>query len=677
MIPLPARQIHLDFHTSEHIPGVGSRFDKRQFQEALRLGHVNLINVFSKCHHGWSYYPTRFGSVHPSLQIDLLGQQLEAGHEIGVRMPIYYTVGWSVHDAQQHPEWCVHNADGAIAAIGVDPNAQPDDPRPYTSWQFLCPSGGYLDLMLAQTEELCRLYAVDGFWYDIVFAYPCYCDTCRRGMDKQGVDLTDEEAVLAYSVRKWKHFQSECTRLIHTRHPEASIYFNGTTMLMPALRNLTYRMYEYNTQHDLEDLPTTWGGYDLFPMRARLFHNTGRPLVAMSGKFHTSWGEFGGFKHPDALRYEAAAMIANGTACNFGDQLHPLGEMDLDTYRNVGAALQYVEQIEDYGPGGRPVSTLGLWLTGAYMQVAGAGGLALGAPADDEGTARMLMETQTDFIVVDPEGDLSTYQTIVLSGAASLTAGQAARLNAYVAKGGKLLVLGESALDQARTRFQLDVGATYLGPGEYDVDYTVLGPELGRGVATSPFLNYEAALRVRPKEGARVLARIHEPYFSRTYATYCSHRNTPYRPEVAAHPAALRQGNVVFLPHRLGKLYFENGARLHRDLFTRALGLIYQAPMLQVTMPSAGRVSLLHQAAEKRYVAHLLYGPPLQRGNCLVIEDLVPLFDVPLVVRLPQAVTRVYLVPGGSDLPLSRDGDAVRVVVPRVQCHQAVVFEYE
>ena len=32
----------------------------------------------------------------------------------------------------------------------------------------------------------------------------------------------------------------------------------------------------------------------------------------MSGKFHTEWGEFGGFKHADALKYEAAAMIASG-----------------------------------------------------------------------------------------------------------------------------------------------------------------------------------------------------------------------------------------------------------------------------------------------------------------------------------------------------------------------------
>ena len=39
---LPFRQIHLDFHTSEHIPGVGSKFSKENWQQALKLdpGHA-------------------------------------------------------------------------------------------------------------------------------------------------------------------------------------------------------------------------------------------------------------------------------------------------------------------------------------------------------------------------------------------------------------------------------------------------------------------------------------------------------------------------------------------------------------------------------------------------------------------------------------------------------------
>jgi len=92
-------------------------------------------------------------------------------------------------------------------------------------------------------------------------------------------------------------------------------------------------------------------------------------------------------------------------------------------------------------------------------------------------------------------------------------------------------------------------------------------------------------------------------------------------------------------------------------------------------LPSAGRVSLMHQPGQRRYVAHLLYGPPLQRGRCLVIEDLPALYDVPLTVRVPQAIAAAYLVPGRTPLALThRDG--VGVIVPRMQGHQAVVFEY-
>ncbi|MCX7706587.1 MAG: hypothetical protein N2204_01075, partial [Anaerolineae bacterium] len=544
-----------------------------------------------------------------------------------------------------------------------DDHARPEDRKPNFSWQFMCPSGDYLDLMLRQTEEICRRYPVDGLWYDITGGPPCYCENCRRGMAAAGYDVANPEAVFQYGVAKWRHFYAECKKILYRYHPEATIFFNGTTILHPDARgrNVKARLFDDNSQQELEDLPTTWGGYDKLPLRAKFFHNTGKPLIAMSGKFHTSWGEFGGFKHPDALRFEAAAMLAFGAACNFGDQLHPSGEMDLATYANIGQAFAYVEQIEEYGLNAIPIANLGLWFSNSQP--------------DDEGTAVMLLETQTDFLVVEPNRDLSCYATIILPGAACLSTDEAEKLNAYVAQGGSLLVLGESALDMAKQNFLLDVGADYLGPANYDDDFTVVGEALSANLPSSPFLNYEAALRVRPHAGTEILATIREPYFNRTYGHYCSHQNTPYRLEPAGHPAALRKGRVVFLPHRLGKLYHAHGARVHRDLFVNALRLIYSRPMVQTRLPSAGRISLMQQPQHRRYVAHLLYAPPLQRGRCLVIEDLPPLFDVPLTVRVPEAIHAAYLIPGRAPLALTR-GDGVGVTVPRVQSHQAVVFEY-
>lgn len=656
MRKLCSRQVHLDFHTSEHIAGVGARFSRRQFQEALKIGHVNSITVFAKCHHGWSYYPTTVGERHPHLKINLLKEQIEACHEIGVRAPIYYTLGWSVNDAVQHPEWTVRRRDGSVEAWSFDFKAKPTDKRPGFSWVFMCPSGGYRDLVVAQTEEICRRFPVDGFFYDICTIPTCWCENCREGMKREGLDPEKDADALAYKVKTWRRLMNDCKDVILARHPEATLFFNGTAN--------TYGedYHPWDTHFELEDLPTAWGGYNKFPIRAKLYAQRGKDYLAMSGKFHTAWGEFGGFKHPDAIRYEAASMIAWGARCSIGDQVHPSGEMDLATYRNIGEAYDYVRRIEPYGLDGQPAASLGLWLCGQ--------------DAHDQGVVNMLLEAQIDFEVVGPRSDLSRYETIILTGAPCLTEDTAARVNTFVRKGGGLVVVGEGGLDAARKRFLVDVGAEYLGPAEYELDYLLVKKPLAEGLVTSPFLNYSGAIRVRPEKGAQVLATLREPYFNRTYGKYCSHQNTPYQLKDAPHPGIVKRGRVLFFAHKLGEMYNANGARLHRDLFINGLRLIHRKPVLSTMMPSCGRANLVHQPAKRRYVAHLLYAPPLQRGRCLVIEDLVPLHDVPVSLRVPEKITRAYLAPGRKPATLARRGDTVNVNVPKVQCHQMVVFEY-
>lgn len=659
MIKLPSRQVHMDFHTSELIPDVGCDFDKAQWQAAVQAGHLNSITVFAKCHHSWSYYPTQVGKSHPTLRRNLLAEQIAACHDIGVRAPIYYTVGWSATDAETHPEWVARNKDGSLQVTNYDVNANPDDPKPITSWKNLCPSGAYKAMMLAQTREICDSFEVDGFFYDICFRDPCYCDGCVKAMRELGLDPANDADATRYNVIKWQSFMADCNAIIHAKWPEATIFYNGgASQYHP-------EWHVGDTHFELEDLPTTWGGYDKFPIRAKYFANTGKDFLAMSGKFHTTWGEFGGFKHPDAIKFEAACMIAYGSRCSFGDQLHPNSVMDMATYRNIGAAYAYVEQIEEYGLDGRAASNLGLWLSGSVP--------------DDQGVANMLMEGQLDFEVVVPGKDLSRYATIILSGAVCLDEQSAEWLDAYIKQGGSLLILGESGLDPARKGFVLDAGASFAGPASYEMDYTVVGPELAQEMVASPFLNYTAALRAQVTD-AQVLGYVKEPYFDRTYKHYCSHQNTPYRVENAAQPAAWRKGNVVSLAHRLGEIYYHHGARLHRQLFLNALGLIYTQPVVKTQLPSAGRVNVVHQPEKNRYVVHLMYAPPLQRGRCLVIEDLPVLRDVPVSLNVPEKISGAYLAPSKVKLEVTNLGansvGAISVVVPEVVGHQAVVFTY-
>jgi hypothetical protein len=662
----PSRQIHLDFHTSELIPGIGADFSKAQFQEALKTGHVNLINVFAKGHHGWSYYPTKIGIPHPNLQIDLLGQQIEACHEIGVAAPIYFTMGWSANDAETHPEWCVRTESGEIAATSWDADARPDTPKPGYQWKHLCPSGEYHELIRSQTDEICRTYPVDGFWYDIYQAHVyCYCERCREGMKKAGLDAAILKDAAWYKALTIQRHCEDLVSLITGHHPEASIYFNGLTSLgLP--ENLEYKLYQWNTKNDLEDLPTTWGGYDKFPLRAKLFHKEHKPIVAMSGKFHTSWGEFGGFKSPEAIRFEAASMIAFGSRCNIGDQLHPAGAMDMATYRNIGHAYEYVEKIEHLGIGGLPVANLGLWMGNDL-------------PAD-EGTVRMLMEEQIDFDVIRPGDDLVGFETIVVPSVAGILDGDAPRVQKYIADGGSVLILGEGLLTGSRDAVALDAGVSYVGAAEYDMDFTVAGESISSGLPESPFLNYQAAFRVEVADGSEVLATVREPYFSRTYGSYCGHLNTPYKLENAHHPAVVRRGKVIVCAHALDRIYYDLGAKAHRDLFTNLIKLLHTQPMVEAGLPSAGRVSLLHFPEQRRYVLHLLYAAPLQRGRCLIIEDMPVLREVPVRLRLPEAAREITLEPAGFRLESknSTEGgmNVLELTVGEFRCHTAICVTY-
>ncbi|MDL5055378.1 hypothetical protein QQ056_17750 [Oscillatoria laete-virens NRMC-F 0139] len=666
---LPARQVHLDFHTSEHIRGIGAKFNRAQFQKALKAGHVNSVTLFAKCHHSLCYYPTDVGIRHPHLKFDLLGEQIAACHEMGVRAPIYITVGWSHIDQIRHPEWSARDKAGRLCGFGLNPDAEPTDKRPEFGWYFLCPSGGYRQHILDLTEEICQRYPVDGLFYDIcMYQIPiCHCANCVQGMKDAGLDPDHESDARDYSVKKWASLSAECAAIKEKHHPGATLFFNGQSN-----NDAPLELFEHYTHFELEDLPTTWGGYNIFPPRAKVFHRHGKDLLAMSGKFHTAWGEFGGFKHPTALKYEVASMVAFGARCSIGDQLHPDGQMDMETYRNLGEAYSYVRRIEEYGYGGQPFSNLGVMLS--HDSHATDQGFA--NSTNNQGVFNMLMEEQIDYEIAEPGGDLSRFDTIILTGGRILNRATVGSLRAFIERGGKLLVLGQSLLDRDTGKVILDAGVRLVGAARYDNDYLKVGGALSKNMVRSPFLNYMPAPRYRPTK-AEVLAEIFEPYFPRTYGTFCSHQNTPYRPMPAPHGGAFRFGNVIFLPHALGAIYQANGARLHRDFFINALRLLHRRPVLEVGgLPSEGRVNLWHQADKRRYVVHLLYAAPIQRGRCSIIEDIVELRDITVALRVPEKIQKVRLPLEKASRPFKKSKGAVSVTIPRVHMHQIAVFEY-
>ncbi|MCL3780948.1 hypothetical protein EMN47_11195 [Prolixibacteraceae bacterium JC049] len=652
------RQVHLDFHTTEKLNDIGTRWVKKEWQQRLIEGHVNSINIFAKGHHGWCYYNTKVGERHPNLEFDLLKAQVDACHEIGVTAQAYVTVGWNVLDARNHPDWVSTGKDGVNKFAKQEKAAKSGEQFPW-GWPTLSPEGGYLEHLLQHTEELCKNYDIDGFWFDIVpVANINYNEWSKKDMEANGVDWNNEDEAWAHHCKKMHTFFQKTNALIKKYKPNATIFYNWTTHLYNE-RVFKERYFQYNTKQDLEDLPTTWGGYDILPMRAKYFANTGKPMVAMSGKFHAAWGEFGGFKHKDAIWYEAANMMAFGAFCNFGDQLHPTGKLEKATYDNIGHAFSYIEKIEEYCMDAKQEARTAVWLN---------------FTGKDKDLATMLLEHQVNFVVANNLDDWSEVEVMIIHSGVRLKEDEAKRIQAFVDKGGKLFILGKGGFDNGKWHF--DIGAKYAGEADYRIDYTRVSDKLTNNLVQSPFLNRISAMRVEPEAGTEILAEVYEPYFNRTVEHWTSHDNTPYQTKAAKHPAIIRKGNVVWCAHDLETIYAREGSQVHCQLFYNALDQLLTNPLVKTDLPSCGRMNLLTQSEKNRYVVHLTYGTPHKRGRAQVIEDLVPIHNTPVSVNFGNKIKRAYTIPGKQKLKLEKVDGRTQVIVPEFRCHTAVVFEY-
>lgn len=658
MRKLPSRQVHLDFHTSGFIPAVGSEFNKRQFQQALIEGNVNSITVFAKCCHGYCYFPTRFGTEHPTKAkgFDLTGAMINAAHEINVDAPVYITVGWSALDAEKHPEWAMYDHKGLACYHNTNPNAGSDDERPDCSWMHLCPSGDYAEHIYSLTREICNRYEkLDGLFYDIVYlGDTCYCPNCMKGMLAEGFDPDNIEDARKYYRRMHLRFMNNCTSILREKHPDATIFFNSGGAEI-------YRQEYHNgqTHFEMENLPNTWDGYNYIPLRANFLSKYGKELVGMTGKFHTDWGEFGSYKNPNALRYEALLLAMFGAKISVGDQMLPSGKLDIETYKIIGKAYRALAAVEDYCFPAASTATLAAYSSGVW--------------SSDQGLCNMLLEAHIDFDIIDNLDCISKYRCLVLPDSVKLTENEAVLLRKYTENGGAIIMSGTSAL--GGNGFMLDCGAEYVGTANYKQDYFKPSTRIKLPFGNAPFLCYEAGLRSIATDGT-VLAEIYEPWFDRTYATYCSHKNTPYRDEPALHPAAVKKGSIVWFAHPLFRMYHKWGAQLHREAFLAALRLVYK-PVYEIShLPTQGRTRLTTQRSKSRYVFHVAYASPIKRGEVFVIEDLPKIHGVLVRVYISEVVKSVRVVPSGKALAFTYEDGKLSFRLPSFCCHTAVEITF-
>lgn len=641
------RQVHLDFHTSPLIPGVGSEFNKKEFQETLKLGHVNSITVFSKCHHGYSFHPTEVNEMHPTLNFDLLGAQLEACREIGVRAPVYISAGFDEKDAVAHPEWLNRNKDDSCGGFMR------------AGYHSLCFNTPYLDKLLAEIEEVMQKYCPEEIFLDIVGERTCYCAKCRADMQKLGLSYLNEDDAKEFGKKVYRHYLDECLKAVR-KYSDTTIIFQNSGHVTKGRRDLIDTISDL----ELESLPTGGWGYDHFPLSAAYARTQRDNFLGMTGKFHKTWGEFGGFKHPNALRYETALSLAMGGGCSIGDQMHPNGKLNKSTFALIGAAYKEVEEKEKWCIGAKNISDI------AVLAAEEKGGARFSeCGKSDTGANRILLETNRLYDIIDTQEDFSKYKLLILPDVWTVDGELKEKIQNYVNNGGKLILSGKSGLDE-NNEFCVDTGIKFTGENEFSPNYYI--PDFDTVNGTTEYVMRAESFTFENKD-AEVISYGQNPYFNRTAEHFCSHQHAP-NDDSFTYPTSVIKGNIAYIGWNIFKGYALYGDFHIKELVNHIIEKLMNGEFsIYSSMPDKGITTLTRQGDRK--IVHLLFAHTTKRGeDTEVIEDVVPLYNIDIKVK-SEKPSKVLLVPQNEEIPFEYENGEVKFKVPEVYIHQMVSIE--
>lgn len=656
---LPFRQIHLDFHTAPQITDVAADFDPQEFARTMQAAHVNSVTVFAKCHHGHLYYQTDRPERHPGLpkDLDLTRQQVEALHALGIRAPLYISIQVDEYAANLHPEWVARNPDTSQVKWGSSVFTP--------GWQILDMSSPYQEYVAEQIAEiLARFQPVDGVFYDMCWDQPSVSTFAIAAMQHLGFDPQSEADRYAFARQVALGYMARFYRMAKESSPHATVYFNSRPLF-----NLPQDI-PYLEQIEIEALPTGGWGYMYFPIHVRYARTFPRPYLGMTARFHRSWGDFGGLKPYAALEYETSLMIAHGARCSIGDQLHPRGRLDRAAYDLIGKVYARIAAREPWLEGAKPIGEIGLFhRPSASLRNVQSGSLT------DEGAVRMLTQLKYQFDIVTPESDLERYPLLILPDAIALDDALIARLRAYLGQGGRLLASGTSGLTPAGDRSLLpELGLHPQGWSPYSVSYFRFQPSFHGNLLDTDHVMYERGLNVLPASSAQVVAQRVDPYFERAWDHFCSHRQTP-PDRLTPFVAALLHGATGYISYPIFEAYAQHGNLPYRWLVQTLLEHLLPDPLLRFPNAPSGLEATLARQGE-RLIVHLLYYLAERRARDLdLIEDIVPLSNLALSLKLRRKPQTVYLAPQQVELPFEYYNGRLHLTLPQLSGHAMIVVE--
>ena len=699
--PGPMRKVHIEYHTSRHMPRLADQFNPDEFGDRLLEARVTGATVFAKDMYGFSYYPSQCGPMHPHLSFDLLAAQVAALRKRKISVLAYYMTTWNPELADRHPEWLVVHQPGAksrpkldeISAEqkafqgGINPpiaRRREGEPSPDPAaaeekgyraylWKFCLGQEEFVKGELAHIREIVSRYELDGLWIDGDGPSTCYCDECVRQLRAKGLDPFDGGVQHAHKVALNYSFLKRIREVVKEARPSCLMCPQNQGSYGLAKRA---PLVDYTDQEALFTDAVHYG-YHYFPTVIRYARGFGIPIYGLTVCYKDFWADFGGLKLPAQLHTEVASYVAQGARCDIGDQVHPNGRLDPAVYHVIGQAYRHMERLEPYLDQAVPVTEAALLASGSDLE----------SPCNEMnyGWVKLLTESRVMFDIVERETKWEErYALVVLPEKLAVDQVMAGRLRAFIAAGGAVVATHKSGLLAGTEKSWLEPdGFHYHGASPFKPAYLVPRVNFTGDIPAYAYALYEGASQWRVEAPATTLAVLGEPLFQRSPEHYNSHAQSPFD-HTTSYAALARSGRVALVAFPLGQGYYNQGFWIYRQALQQALSQILPVPLVQTDAHLSTELSLTHQAAKpsvgrkERYLVHVVNFSPVRKTpkHTDFYEDPIPLTNVMIRLNLPLKLSTAKLLYAAQPLPVRRAaGGGVEVTVPRVDVHEVVCFE--
>ncbi len=652
---IPKWSLFYDFHTMPACPDVGKYFDVEAFVAHLKACGVDFVVFPARCNLGMAYYDTKVGIRHPSLDYDLLGRLTACCKKNGIAISAYINVGLSHEEGSRNRGWLKLMPEGEVYSAD----------KMNSFFRLMCYNTGYAEHLLEMVREVVTNYPVDGLFLDCLHQKPCVGAECVREMKERGMDWNDRRQQEQFAHESQVRICRRISEAARSVRDDLLLYFNGVAFEEQA---------DIGTYVEYECLPTGGWGYEMLPYFARYLRNLGKPVLNMTGRFHESWGDFGGIRTEASLEYDLLYGIANCLPPTIGDHYHPRGDANPAVNALVRKLYTRLRKLEPWMDGATALTDMAVVFPRGFHSCH----MEEFVPAvySVSGATRMLCEEKQQFDVLTGNLDLSGYRLLILPDDVKVDDKLKQKLRAHLDAGGSIIASAKSGLDLEGKDFVFpEWGVSFEGESPHDPAFIRVGEAMNEAFPDMPVAMYDRGITMGANDGTEAAATIVTPFYNQQWDGEHGFVYLPPDAETNS-PALTFTGQVAHFSHPLFISYHRHAQVPMRQLLANVLRRMLPEPLVKAEkLPSFARLTVTVQA--RRRMVHLLAYVPERRGDKIdMIEEPITLRDVKVALRLDgRPPAKVYLAPGGEQLPFVIADGYIQVTVPEAAGYALIVFE--